>query len=262
MMKNLMKLKKELVDNKEIRDYFLDRPYEKKSSLRIIGRRLKNMIFGWTKKELKVMLGFAGISFFISGLSYLLIKFLDVDNVVFYAMGSVILLFSVPLIYNLFSKKENDFEDFVFSFFFLMIPIGSGFFNVNYYLTGGMTSLVFSLLFNLLVLFPLPMTIIGLCISLVRNIKRVLFNERGRNDVWKNISMEDHEFLSNHLDEDEFCLLLKNIKIYDDLPLYEMESVRKKEEKENIKRINEHNKKMIDDEKNKKIEDYAKTFYK
>lgn len=257
-MREIRKFKEKLSRNKAIRDYFLDKPYSKVSGFKLIGRRLKECLFNWSKKEMQFFGGWVSVSAATTLLLHGGYEWIGGDiNVILslLALGSTSLI--LAFLHSAISRKNASLE----TFLWLIVPLLEGFLTNLYLTTGSLPSMIGSAIFACIIFFPVTISLSACIVSFVRNIKRLLSNPNAKNDVWQNLTIEDHEFVSQHMTKDEFVLFLKHIKKYDDLYLYEMEDLRKKEAKElEIKKV-EHKKQEELDIQENKIQNYADIFY-
>lgn len=257
-MREIRKFKEKLSRKKAIRDYFLDKPYSKVSGFKVIGRRLKECLFNWSKKEMTFFAGWVGV--FVSNVLLLHsgYEWIGGDIDVFLSLlGLGLTCFILAFLNSILSRKS----DLLTTFIWLAVPVLAGFLTNLYLTTGSLPSMIGSAIFACIIFFPVTISLSACVVSFVRNIKRLLSNPNAKNDVWQNLTIEDHEFVSKHMTKDEFILFLKHIKKYDDLYLYEMEDLRKKEAKEiEIKKV-EHKKQEELDIQENKIQNYADIFY-
>ena len=257
-MKEFRKFKEKLSRNKAIRDYFLDKPYGKVSGFKLIGRRLKECLFNWSKEEMTFFAGWLGVSAATTLLLNGIYEWIGDDINAFPSLlGLGVTSFVLTCLHGAMSRKSNPFATFVW----LAVPMLAGFLSNLYLTTGSLPSMIGSAIFACIVFFPVTISLTACVVSFVRNIKRLLSNPNAKNDVWQNLTIEDHEFVSQHMTKDEFVLFLKHIKKYDDLYLYEMESLRKKELKElAMKKVECKKQEELDIQENK-IQNYADIFY-
>lgn len=243
--------KKGVSEHKEIRDYFLDKPYKKLSKFQVIKKRLKNM---WQAcmggSEVIGMIKQLGISALLSIPAY----FLPVDtNIWTYMAVSIVVLSSMLFL----SRKKNNNKDDLF----YISPWLAALFNGLYFMNVEPSALYGSIFVYSLICYPIWFVVIGGVFSFVRNTINVNINPRGRDVVWENLTKEDHNFLSQHLNYEEFVYFLEHFKQYEDLPLSEMIKVRKQELLKNEKEEVWVKKELNDLEKKQKVLDYANTFY-
>lgn len=256
-MRECRKFKEKLSRNKAIRDYFLDKPYSKVSGFKLIGRRLKECLFNWSKKEMNFFGGWVCVSAATALLLHSINEWLGSINVFpsLFCLG--LTSFILAFLHGEMSRKGDSFGTFVW----LVVPMLAGFLTNLYLTTGSLPSMIGSAIFACIIFFPVTISLSACIVSFVRNIKRLLSNPNAKNDVWQNLTIEDHEFVSKHMTKDEFVLFLKHIKKYDDLYLYEMESLRKKELKElELKKVEYKRQEELDIQENK-IQNYADIFY-
>lgn len=256
-MKEIRKFKEKLSRNKAIRDYFLDKPYGKVSGLKLIGRRLKECLFNWSKKEMQFFGGWVGLSAATTLLLHGIFEWIGDVDVFPSLLGLGVLSSAIAFLHGVMSRKSDSLA----TFLWVIVPLFAGFLTNLYLTTGSLPSMIGSAIFACIIFFPVTIALTACVVSLVRNIKRLLLNPNAKNDVWQNLTIEDHEFVSQHMTKDEFLVFLKHIKKYDDLYLYEMESLRKKESKElALKKVECKRQEELDIQENK-IQNYADIFY-
>lgn len=253
--KEIRKFKERVTNSKPIRDYFLDKSYGKVSGLKLIGRRLKECLFGWSKKEMQFFGGWVCVSTATTLLLHGVYEWMG--DVVLSILSLVLTSFILAFLHSIVSRKGDSLTTFVW----LVVPVLAGFLTNLYLTTGSLPSMIGSAIFASIIFFPVTISLTACAVSFVRNIKRLLSNPNAKNDVWQNLSIEDHEFVSKHMTKDEFLFFLKHVKTYDDLYLYDMEKMRKQESIDLKTREMEENNRQISDMQQKKISDYAEVFY-
>lgn len=244
-----IKFKEGISEHKKIRDYFLDKPYKKLSKFQVIKRKLKNI---WQDclggSEAITMIKQLGISALLSIPAY----FVPADaNVWMYVTVSFAIL---SLMLCLKRKKHKD-------DLFYISPWFAAFLNGLYFMNVASGALYGSMFVYSIICYPILFVVIGSVFSLVANTIDVNVNPRAKDVIWENLTKEDHDFLSQHLNYEEFVYFLEHFKQYEDLPLWKMNEARKEELLENEKEKIEVEKELSDLEKKQKVLDYANTFY-
>lgn len=243
-----IEFKADISKHNEIRDYFLDKPYKKVSKFQVIKRKLKNI---WQacmgRCEVIGMIKQLGISALLSIPTY----FFPVDTIWIYVAVSIAVLSSMLFL----SRKKNKDDLFYIS------PWLAAFLNGLYFMNGAEPYLYGSIFVYSMICYPILFVVIGSVFSLIANAIDVNINPRAKDVIWENLTKEDHDFLSKHLDYEEFVYFLEHFKQYEDLPLRKMMKIRQKEVLENEKEEIELKKELSDLEKKQKVLDYANTFY-
>jgi len=256
--KEIRKFKERVSKSKPIRDYFLDKSYDKVSGFKLIGRRLKECLFGWSKKEMRFFGGWVSVSAATALLLHGGYEWIGGEiNVLLSIINLVLTSFVLTCLHGAMNRKINPCA----TFLWLAVPLFAGFLTNLYLTTGSLPSMIGSAIFASIIFFPVTISLTACAVSFVRNIKRLLSNPNAKNDVWQNLSIEDHEFVSKHMTKDEFLFFLKHVKTYDDLYLYDMEKMRKQESIDLKTREMEETNRQISDMQQKKISDYAEVFY-
>lgn len=258
------KFKAKIAENKKIRDYFLDKKYNKISGLKVISKKIKGTISScWTKGTIKFSLGWFLSSAIFTSIPVLISRHIEITDMaaykLTYVLCSLIVGAFISAIYSLFKLERKDsFSDAALWLFF---PMLSALFNSIYLINGSSVSLILGLIFGTILLFPVTFSVIGFIYQFLMN-ANALWNKDAKNNIWGNLTVEDHKFISTVLEQKDFVEFLEKIKIYDDLPISDMNRLRKKEKIEQANLTIKDEQEKIKEDKKQKIIDYAESFYR
>lgn len=250
---NFNEIREKLYTRKEIRDYFLDKEYGKISGFKFVFRKAKEGLCSFMSKEnIEVSKRWILLSGVLSGILISALSCFEISNVVAYGVIGVPLVFLSSFITII--NAEEIGEKYILPMYLSLL---CGFYFLNQNIVSGI--LMIALL--MLILFPLTFGLANGAWSLVKNTFAVIFKPKLKRDIWKNLTVEDHKFLSQYMTEDELVIFLKEVKSYNDLPIAEMNKLRIKnrETVEDIKKDTQQ--KELECKKEEKVKAYASTFY-
>lgn len=236
-------LREKLINNSNIRNYFLDKNYKNKTYRQLFKKNIKGRgrpnITEW-------------ISLFLSGTAMFTLS--NPFNLSFISNNSESLLFSLFVLSSIMTtllmtycvkglesdESDDSFKELGFSMLGLC---GAALLGVSY---NREYFIIFGIFLSGMPLFKSAFQWIFAAL------KSVFVKER---DYDKNLQEEDHQELVEHLSRDEMILFLKNFRQYSDLPFEKMEK----------QRIEEMQKRKKEEDamcREKKIENYTDMLYK
>lgn len=247
------KIREQLYKTREIRDYFLDKEYGKISGLKFVCRKAKEGLCSFMSREnIGMSKKWILLSGVLSGILISVLSFFEISNVVAYGIISVPLVFLSSLITII--NAEEIAEKYMPPIYLSLL---SGFYFLNQNIVSGILMIVLLML----ILFPLTFGVANCAWSLVKNTVSVIFKPKWKRDMWEPLTIEDHKFLSQYMTEYELVLFLKEVKIYNDLPIAEMNKLRVKN-RETVEDIRKETiQKELECNKEEKVKAYASTFY-
>lgn len=255
-------IREKLYTRKEIRDYFLDKEYGKISGLKFVYRKVRDSLCSFSIEEVKNSGLWVLCSVILSGAMALAISSFESLSSLEYGL-SVGIIFFCATMFTAFiddlgicstDKMAEIFEKYIIPLWFSYL---FGFYFINPSLVmGGLISI-----YGILMLYPLTFGLTKSVFSLIKNSVGVIFKPDLKKDLWENLKVEDHRFLSQYITEDELVIFLKEIKSYNDLPITEMNKLRIKN-RETVENIRKDTlQKELECKKEEKVKAYASTFY-
>lgn len=255
-------IREKLYTRKEIRDYFLDKEYRKISGLKFVYRKVRDSLCYFSIEDVKSSGLWVLCSVILSGVMALAISSFESLSSFKYGL-SVGFIFFCATMFTAFiddlgicstDKMVEVFEKYIIPLWFSYL---FGFYFINpSIVTGGLISI-----YGILMLYPLTFGLTKSVFSLIKNSVDVIFKPDLKKDLWENLKVEDHRFLSQYITEDELVIFLKEIKSYNDLPIKEMNKLRIKN-RETVENIRKDTlQKELECKKEEKVKAYASTFY-
>lgn len=256
---NFNEIREKLYTRKEIRDYFLDKEYGKMSGFKFVYRKAKDglcsFISGGNIKRSKTWIVLSGI---MSGLLISALSYFEISNDVAYTIVGIPLTFSLSFIIFIMNDQDCCSEEFMEKY---IPPMWLALFAGLYFLNQNIEVVLLMSLLLALLLFPLTFGLVKGAWCLVKNTFAVILRPKLKRDMWENLTVEDHKFLSQYMTEDELVIFLKEVKSYNDLPIAEMNKLRIKN-RETVEDIRKDTmQKELECKKEEKVKAYASTFY-